>query len=882
VVLMQGTASGENVISDTSNTGYLTGKFSFSGATVTSSGFDGKLTLSAPLTFYPLDPLGYQITAWGGYLDVVTSRIDTGAIQSGTITLPTSSVCLQNPGAAVSVHFNQLNVHSDLDLSGTVYFGSDAPISWGELTHLNEEVIAWKLAVPSGYFYLSANPLISFTPDEGGHFLDFAAMGTGKSITAKLDSIGMNGITMEGADMTTLTIFSPDGKKGSASPITMQKLKGWLRIGSRGVDGELEIEAYDIALDFGNTGRSGYVGGKAFDAKLSLAKYEKPIMIQYVGSAVYDSEIDGTVDIPPPCHISALAFTDMEFTSTANMVGGGIALDDTVTLEYWDLAFLKTNPGVKEAGFISARTGRLIFTGAGIWEKIHFKKPFGLTWCEMFADGNIGELYLDHDTRGQRFDNLRFCQHNLVLSKASAGDKGPKEGAYLAVCGTVHFNFFGGNFININDAYSDSAKARQKRYVTVPDKGDASSKMTDLHLHGKWNYCSRDKANLTIFDFPDKTMDYNVKLQEGFIGTGITVLSFLYPGVTEQGKASDLPAEIIVRRDATDICFSSTSTQSVDLGLFAVLGSIDEFWGCARIEGPQLQRINFGGYFEASAASGIVMSQAGYLVSTNSTVTPNTCVTYASGEMVCSFAGNSVLVSGSMRLSVDHSKEEGSGEFNGSFDFTATGLDFEGAGQVTWHTDPYFQHLQGRVSLELCSWVGAGALEGGLFIGDNTPKDKAWVLMTDSEHFGISQAILPDTLTGFYGYGQVSFGVQYYVFSGGIDLYAGLGAFLKRPGGLNNDYENTAYAKVNQYLPYILGSAGVNVHGEILGGLVSASAWGDLDLLVDYNLFGAAISGESPLYFEGQFGLRGCVLWVLCASVNVTAGLSPSDGFYLY
>ena len=73
----------------------------------------------------------------------------------------------------------------------------------------------------------------------------------------------------------------------------------------------------------------------------------------------------------------------------------------------------------------------------------------------------------------------------------------------------------------------------------------------------------------------------------------------------------------------------------------------------------------------------------------------------------------------------------------------------------------------------------------------------------------------------------------------------------------------------NPMLPFVVGACGIYVHGEILGGLVSASAWATLSL-----------RGPLPTYFEGTFGLRGCVLWVLCASVSVTAGVNES-GFYL-
>jgi hypothetical protein len=111
----------------------------------------------------------------------------------------------------------------------------------------------------------------------------------------------------------------------------------------------------------------------------------------------------------------------------------------------------------------------------------------------------------------------------------------------------------------------------------------------------------------------------------------------------------------------------------------------------------------------------------------------------------------------------------------------------------------------------------------------------------------------------------VSIGVNYYVLGGGVDIFAGAGAFsapIAAGGPL-------ALFSGNPLLPYVVGACGIYVHGEILGGLVSASAWANLSL-----------RGPVPTYFEGTFGLRGCVAWVLCASVNVTAGINDS-GLYL-
>jgi hypothetical protein len=144
------------------------------------------------------------------------------------------------------------------------------------------------------------------------------------------------------------------------------------------------------------------------------------------------------------------------------------------------------------------------------------------------------------------------------------------------------------------------------------------------------------------------------------------------------------------------------------------------------------------------------------------------------------------------------------------------------------------------------------------------PKQLAWVLEPTNPHFGVSQAILPSSLTGVFGYGQLSSDVSLYVVSGGVDLFAGMGGFSLVPPGMSPVFGGVIG------LPYVIGACGIYAHGEILGGLVSASAWGDLSL-----------RGPLPAYFEGRFGLEGCVAWVICASVEVTAGINNS-GLYLH
>jgi hypothetical protein len=114
-------------------------------------------------------------------------------------------------------------------------------------------------------------------------------------------------------------------------------------------------------------------------------------------------------------------------------------------------------------------------------------------------------------------------------------------------------------------------------------------------------------------------------------------------------------------------------------------------------------------------------------------------------------------------------------------------------------------------------------------------------------------------------YGQIAIGFNAYLFGGGVEIYAGAGAFSTVPSGYSSEW----VVPPGAVLPYVVGSCGVHLHGEILGGLVSASGWADLDL-----------RGPVPVYYEGSLGLEGCVLWVLCASVELRVGLN-SGGFYV-
>ena len=210
-------------------------------------------------------------------------------------------------------------------------------------------------------------------------------------------------------------------------------------------------------------------------------------------------------------------------------------------------------------------------------------------------------------------------------------------------------------------------------------------------------------------------------------------------------------------------------------------------------------------------------------------------------------------------------REESSvfGDFQGEFDFGSICSGFEADGHLNWYLSPITQYIQGRGGIKVYGKnIGSGGLSGGIFIGNNVPKDEVWVLTDTSNRYAVNMSSFPDYISGVYGFGQVSFSMDFGVFGGGIEIYAGVGAFVNLPGHGDNI--------TGLPLPYVLANIGVSLHGEILWGAVSASAWVNLQIMLG-----------DPFYFQGSAGLEGCILWVMCASVDVTVRLDE-DGFDIY
>jgi hypothetical protein len=850
LTLGAGTATGEKYVPDPCNTGYLRGHYTYSDAIVISSGFFGSFYLAERITFGAINPLGQTFTFDDGAMDVWYSAIARGELRNGWTELPVDAVCEGGPGRRVTTPISVVSIQPDLDLAGTLDHGN-REISWGELTHHGDEVVAWTGIFGPGYVYLPAGPYESFSPVATGTFSGPAINSIPDASLAELEAHHVAGVSFP--RLSDALVFSPDRPGGRTNPIKLDRLQGWIRIGITGVDGAVSTYTQTRREQLGDPASTGYDGNVSFIATL-FANDKQNLLAEFATSASFDSNFAGRFEIPTPCNIPQLNFAQMKLTSTSCLVGGEVVLPSAgVPLEYWNLQLVPTGPP-NNSGVASVRTGRVLLTAAGIAEPLHFAKPFGLTWGEMLADGNLGQLYLDFNNWGQRFDGLVFNPHELTLSTYDPMVSDP----YLGVSGTVCFPFFGLHQVNIRDALAQTGNPPvPTRYVTVPKMPiTAHAAPTELALSGTWHDVNSD--DLAVFDCLEVDVDYNVAAQEGFLGTGTTELSFLH--------SDPLDIAVEIHSDATDIHISSTDTHDMDVGLFARLGGLAQIAGCARIEGPTLARLTLYGTLEESAAAGSIFGpKVGFETEVNISVTPTTFDFYASGDMLLSVALVDLEASATVHLLFDFAMGSAEGELYGRIDCDAVVAGLSGEGQLTWHISSAMQYLQGRLKVGVISLIVSGGLEGGFFIGNNVPKALAWVLDPTDTHFGMSRNILPAMLTGVYGYGQVSIGVNYYVVGGGVDIFAGAGAFSApiAAGGPLAPFTG------NPLLPYVVGACGIYVHGEILGGLVSASAWANLSL-----------RGPVPTYFEGTFGLRGCVAWVLCASVSVTAGIN-SSGFYL-
>jgi hypothetical protein len=178
-------------------------------------------------------------------------------------------------------------------------------------------------------------------------------------------------------------------------------------------------------------------------------------------------------------------------------------------------------------------------------------------------------------------------------------------------------------------------------------------------------------------------------------------------------------------------------------------------------------------------------------------LTPSTWDLWIYGNMYhVASVGADVEVTGEAHFAVNRDDAYVEGEIEGSIETNSLfGGGLRADGRLEWHlgapvSGDSYQSLQGRLAVEVVSSIGSSANEGGFYIGLNAPKDRAWVLADAGGHFSLNPNLLPDRLTGIYGYVRQSASVNLYIVSGGYEVYVGLGAFLDV--GTNSPLESAA------------------------------------------------------------------------------------------
>jgi hypothetical protein len=835
-----------------SNSGYLRATFSFNKAEITAPGLKGSFKLSAPFEFMSLEPVGYVVRVAQGQVDLADSAVFFGEFKNGILIAPRPAV-EKAGGGTLGANYSAVNLDANLDLKGSAQVASG--IRWGEFTQHRPGPTFYETGKPRlASFYLSGTYKKNYFPlGSSGFFLDPNALLTDPAITE------IQGLSIFFPE--SFTIFTPDtpGQKPLLfQPHSEDRLHpDWLNISFGGVHGRVSnmCTGRDTKTDLGPIEKPFYEGnnpkvpfkasGGSSNEQTGCRGYN--ITSTFVSSAVYDCGMSGTLHIPTPID-SDLAFANMAFTSTAQNAGGKVPFTNPLKLSYWGLDMVP-KPGASSAGVISVRTGQVFFTAAGIRESRHFAEPFYLTWGEMLASGALRRLGFDYDSAGQKFDRFHYTPSFVRLSDYDTAN--PTKPPYLKVAGSAHIDFFGAKYINLHDTYDSTKGSVPFNNRVISLMGDSSPGLfgpTDSKLMGNW---SDDFGRL------DFTYQYDDGAQDGFIGTG--QMSFLW-------VSGMMSSSIVVKAERICASVNDTNRHDFKLGPVAHFGVMSRITGCGCIENSQLERVMLSAELETTADANVFIRNAGY-GSIEWTLTPSISQLEIQGDMYLSLLRNgNIETQGHAKFTVDRAHDFVEGEVDGKFNGdSALGFNSISAdGQLNWHLGKFggdsYQSIQGKVAVSVVMPFAGSGGEGGFYVGINAPKSEAWVLASGGDKFKLNMTPLPDRLTGVYGYAKLSSSINAYVFSGGIETYAGLGGFVAPIGG----------APTGVGLPFVVGNLGVHIWGEILGGAVSAGGWADLNIMEPY-----------PFSFQGTLGLEGCVAWVFCDSVDVSVGLNTSEGLFV-
>jgi hypothetical protein len=878
VVLREGANDPTPSLTMTSNRGYVKAPFNFTNAAIVSYGFEGSLKFfGASWKFTTLEPYGYQVEITNGNLTLDSSAIRNGGFYNGTITAPLVAVS-DFSGNPVLAGYSELDVQSDMDLFGTVNYSG--AFRWGEYSRTTGTptfyIVSRSTSVvnlDSGSFYLSAAQLKPYYPADSNWHSPILY-----PLNSALPIQGIQGITFPHITSRDFFILTPD-VPGFTKQVVFHKdvFAGmWMNIIRSGVHAEVEIvcdSSKEKNYLLGDSLRTKYDGKKSFSTDFGLcppekrtdaasgagnitfannnnanANYQKELMpFQFCESAVWNSELAGEVKLPVPASVN-VKFKNMMFTSTADCAGGQVDLSKPDSLPYWGVTMVAKDT-TKSAGIVCARLGVIYLTAAGISEPRHYSKPFWLTWGELKADGNLGKMFFDYNSVGQRFDGFPFAPGFVKLSDYKAvntdsarimGTSPKALSGFLHAAGSLSVHFFGAKNVSLSDYNcADTTPPYRGRWVRLQTAVIYGTPGSDIHWQRNW------AAGIANFDYT--SIVYDSLIQDGFLGSGTASFLEITGGIS---------STITIHADRACFSMSADASHQINLAVVANFSDMEKIWGCGCIVGENLEKVVVGG--EVSAGGGLgssLAARAAGMLEFKMSFLPTQTRLQLQGDMYALIASSiNAEVSGSAEFVEDWGQGYVEGDLQGKIQFSTFLSGIEADGELQWHFGTDYEMIQGKVSVGMYGPVTAG-VESGVFLGVNCPASKIWVTDDIDGRFSLNKNALPTyngNLSGMYVYLSVQTSINLYIVSGGYQVYAGMGAF----------FSPTGFGAV--------GNVGVRIWGEILGGLISASAWGDFQILAGL-----------PPAFQGSIGLEACAAWIFCGSVTVHGGYNHVDGFYL-
>jgi hypothetical protein len=847
-----------------SNRGYVKAKYSFPFGLVTSAGLAARLTLSSSFTFETIEPLGYEVTIRppNGSVGLGSCGVESGVFYAGEIKLP--RVALRDEaGQRVLASYDTLNVQNDLDLFGSVRIKGG--FTWGEFFKTSSTPRYYQLGADimtgqpaTGYFYLAARQRVPYYPTTGGTFqrpfFDHPA--------PDLEALGMQGITMTKMGHRAFTIWTQDVPGGTI--FQPRKLDfadssifvDWMNVIGTGIHTEVVVAKYIAQKDEVNLGPTWstnprYQGEKPLRVSFkSDAKSRQRLMrMRFVESATWDSNFDGRIFLSGPMS-DTTRFSNLVFTSTADAGGAQLDLTQSLDMKYWGVTLVPED-STRSAGVVCVKLGVIYTTAAGISEPRHFARPFWLTWGEIKASGNLGRLSFDYNNRSQCFDRIPYTPSFVRLSDYDPAV--PTDSGYVVTFGDLAFSFFGAKPLWVYDWKSPvrSMGPWGGRTVRTPLTSPYGTGSTDLHLARDWGNGVAD------LDF---TVEYDSLEQDGFVGPGkATITKFVI-------FEDPLPGRIIVKAERSCFSLEHGSDAAVNLGPIFTASALTKVWGCGCIVGDNLEQLAVGGELSANNGAGFsILARSAGAVSVTLGYSPSRTDMLFAGDIYAVLLTRNIEVTGYVTLRIDRDAGYAEGYMKGIANMSGLVAGTSGMGEFQWHLGSDRETIQGRVAVSMYSMGTApsgsssSGKEAGLWFGINSNKDEVWVMDGISGRFGLDKGALPQHITGFYAYVSWSDAVNaYYVLSGGYQAFAALGAFAGYGGDIGGGFG-------------VIGNVGLYVWGKILGGVVSADAWGNLQIIVGY-----------PPAFAGEIGLDVCVLFVFCGSETVHGGFNASQGFYIY